>query len=61
MRVEISALTKMENKNEVTGTCISSQHQLSDSLTKKRASCQSLMEVIQTGKRLRCWAAIASS
>ena len=51
----------MENKNEVTGTCISSQHQLSDSLTKKRASCQSLMEVIQTGKRLRCWAAIASS
>ena len=43
----------MYDKNEITVNWINSQHQLSDLLTKKGASCQSLMEVIQTGKTLQ--------
>ena len=50
LRIELSAPREMYDKIEITVNWIANQHQLSDSLTKKGAPYQSLMEVIQTGR-----------
>ena len=52
LQVETCTLKEVHGKNEITMNWITSQHQFSDSRTKNQASCQSLMEVIQTGKTL---------
>ena len=50
LRVEISALREMCDKNEINIHWISKQHQLSDVLTKKGASVHNLVKVLQKGK-----------
>ena len=50
LRVEISALREMCDKNEINIHWISKQHQLSDVLTKKGASVHSLVKVLQKDK-----------
>ena len=49
LRVEISALREMCDKNEINIHWISKQHQLSDVLTKKGASVHNLVKVLQKG------------
>lgn len=51
LQVETCALREMQGKNEIINW-ITSQHQFSNPLTKKGVSCQSLTEVIQTGKNI---------
>ena len=50
LRVEIAALREMCEKNELQISWIEKQHQLSDVLTKTRASPKTLIETIQKGK-----------
>ena len=50
LRVEIASLREMCEKNELLISWIEKQHQLSDVLTKRRASPKSLTETIQKGK-----------
>lgn len=50
LRVEISALREMCDKNEINIHWISKQNQLSNILTKKGASVHSLVKVLQKGK-----------
>ena len=50
LRVEIAALREMCEKNELLINWIEKQYQLSDVLTKRGASPQSLIETIQKGK-----------
>ena len=50
LRVEIAALREMCEKNELIINWVEKQHQLSDVLTKRGASPQSLIETIQKGK-----------
>ena len=50
LRVEISALREMCDKNEINIHWISKQHQLSDAFTKKGASVHNLVKVLQKGK-----------
>ena len=52
LQVEIPALREMCEKNELQISWIEKQHQLSDVLTKRGASPQSLIETIKTGKLL---------
>ena len=50
LQVEIAALREMREKNELLISWIEKQHQLSDALTKRGASPQSLIETIHKGK-----------
>ena len=50
LRVEISALREMHERGEIEVHWISKHQQLSDVLTKKGASYQSLIKVLQEGK-----------
>ena len=48
--IELSALREICDRNEITVNWIANQPKFSDLLRKKGASCQSLMEAIQTGR-----------
>ena len=50
LQVEIPPLREMCEKNELQISWIEKQHQLSDVLTKTRASPKTLIETIQKGK-----------
>ena len=50
LQVEIPALREMCEKNELQISWIEKQHQLSDVLTKTRASPKTPIETIQKGK-----------
>ena len=49
LRVEISAIREMQEKEEITIKWISKEKQLADCLTKRGAPCSSLVSVLQTG------------
>ena len=50
LRVEISALREMYDKNEITTNWLSKHHQLSNILTKKGAPYHRLIKVLQKGR-----------
>ena len=49
LRVELSAIRELVEKNEVKVRWIEKEHQLSNVLTKKGASPMSLLEALQSG------------